>query len=165
MDSLIEVFHIDIKLLIAQMLNFAIVAAVLYFFALKPLLAIMKERTAKIEKSLNDADLIDEKLEKIGMEYEAAINKAKAEAAAVMARAGQEAEVKREKMIKKAKEEIGAIINSEKEKMRAEKAETLKEIKKEVADLVTLSLEKVLAESVDAKRDKELIKKAVKNIK
>ena len=49
--------------------------------------------------------------------------------------------------------------------MQAEKAETLKEIRKEIADLITISLEKVLAEGMDAKRDGELIKKAVKDLK
>ena len=162
MDSLIEVFHIDIKLLIAQMLNFAIVATVLYFMALKPLLAVMKERTEKIEKSLNDADLIDEKLKKIETEYEAAISNAKVEAAAIMARANQDAEAKREKMIQKAKDEIGGIINEEKVKMQREKAQVLKEIKEDVAELVVMSIEKVLEKKMSDKEDKELIKKMVK---
>jgi F0F1-type ATP synthase membrane subunit b/b' len=47
--------------------------------------------------------------------------------------------------------------------MQTEKAKTLKEIKREVAELVIDSLEKILEEKIDLKKDKELIKKAVRN--
>jgi F0F1-type ATP synthase membrane subunit b/b' len=47
--------------------------------------------------------------------------------------------------------------------MQTEKAKTLKEIKREVAELVIDSLEKILEEKIDLKKDKELIKKTVKN--
>ncbi|PLX21025.1 ATP synthase F0 subunit B [Candidatus Parcubacteria bacterium] len=161
MDSLIEIFHIDAKLLIAQMINFAIVISVLYFFALKPLMKVMEERTKKIEKSMDDAKRIEEKLEKTDADYKEALGNAKKEANVIMEKATAQAEEKREQMIKKAKEDIGAIINDEKAKMQAEKAEVLREIKKEVAGMVTASLEKVLEEKVDAKADKDLIKKIV----
>ena len=35
MESLISTFHIDFRLFIAQLINFAIVFSVLYFFAFK----------------------------------------------------------------------------------------------------------------------------------
>ena len=55
MDSIISTFHIDWKIIIAQAVNFAIVLAVLYFFALKPLNKLMAERAEKIAKRVNDA--------------------------------------------------------------------------------------------------------------
>ena len=162
MENLIETFHIDIKLLIAQVINFAIVFGVLYFFALKPLLKVMGDRTKKIEKSVDDAKKIEEKLSKTDEEYNKAIGKAKKEANIIMEKANVMAEEKREELIKKARTEIGQIINKEKEQMQTEKAKTLKEIKREVADLVVVSLEKILEEKVDSKKDGELIKRMVK---
>jgi F-type H+-transporting ATPase subunit b len=162
MDSLISTFNIDIKLLLAQMINFAIVFAVLYFFALKPLLKVMTDRSSKIEKSLNEAKEIEEKLAKTEEDYGAELAKAKKEAAAIVEKAAVHAEEKRQVMLKKAKEEIGVIINEEKAKMQTEKAQVLKEIRSEVAGLVASSLEKILGEKLDAKKDKEIIKKMVK---
>ena len=52
MDSLITTFHIDWKIVIAQVINFGIVFAVLYFFALKPLSKLMKEREDIISKAI-----------------------------------------------------------------------------------------------------------------
>jgi F-type H+-transporting ATPase subunit b len=161
MDSLIETFHIDYKLLIAQMVNFAIVFGVLYFFALKPLLKVMKERTAKIEKGLEDAKKIDEQLINTQAEYKKIINQAKKDAAEIAEKASLQAEEKKQATMLKAKEEIGQIINKEKEQMRIEKSQTLKEIKKETMDLVVASLEKILEEKMDGKKDVELIKKVL----
>jgi len=161
MESLIETFHIDVKLLIAQAINFAIVFSVLYFFALKPLMKVMGDRTKTIEKSLDDAKKIEENLAKAEEDYREKLNEAKKEASAILAKAMESADVKKKETINKAKEEIGQIINQEKAKMQTDKAVVLKEIKKEVADLVAASLEKILKEKVDAKKDKEIIKKLI----
>ncbi|MFA5894139.1 MAG: F0F1 ATP synthase subunit B [Candidatus Margulisiibacteriota bacterium] len=165
MDSLISTFHLDIKLLIAQVINFAIVFAVLYFFALKPLLKVMAERTGKIEQSLADAKKIEENLSRAANERQEIVSAAKKEAGAILERVSVEAEEKREEMAAKTKEEIGQIINKEKERMRLEKAETLKEIKAEVADLVVASVEKLLDKKMNSKDDAEMIRKALKNTK
>jgi F-type H+-transporting ATPase subunit b len=162
MDSLIETFHIDYRLLIAQAVNFAIVFAVLYFFAVKPILKVMRERTSKIEKSLEDAKKIDEKLANTEAEYKKMIAEAKKDAEQILEKAQGQAEERKKATVQKAKEEIGVIINKEKEQMRLEKAQTLKEIKQETMDLVVASLEKILEEKMDGKKDKELIEKILK---
>ena len=69
MGSLIETFHIDVKLIIAQIINFAIVFSVLYWLAFKPLAKVMAERSGKIEKSLLDAKKIEEKLSQAKEEF------------------------------------------------------------------------------------------------
>jgi len=161
MDGIIETFHLDIRLLVAQMINFAIVISVLYYFALKPLMKVMEERTNKIEKSINDAKKIEEKLEKTDHEYKEILAGAKKEAGEIVEKSIALADEKRKEMLDKAKIEIGAVINEEKAKMQTEKANVLKEIKKEVASMVVASLEKVLDKNLDDKTDKELIKKIV----
>jgi F-type H+-transporting ATPase subunit b len=162
MDSLIETFHIDISLLIAQMVNFAIVISVLYFFALKPLMKVMKDRTIAIEKSLEDAKKIDSKLEKTETEYKEVINKAKKEANEILAKTQEQSDKKREEMIQKAKAEIGHVITEEKEKIQQEKMKMLKEVKAEIADLVVDCTEKILEKKLNEKEDKDLIKKIIK---
>lgn len=162
MESLVSTFHIDIKLLIAQIVNFAIVFGVLYFFALKPLLKTMQDRTKKIEKGIDDAKRIEEKLARTEEEYAKEIAKAKKEANLILQKADEKAEEKRKELINKTKEEIGQIINQEKAKMQAEKAQTLKEIKKEIADLVIVSIEKVLDKKLvgdDVKMIEKMVKK------
>ncbi len=162
MDSLIETFHIDIKLLLAQVINFGIVFFVLYFFALKPLVKVMSDRTKKIEKSIDDAKKIEEKLTVTEEEYKIIIARAQKEANNILEKAGAKADQKEKEMIVKAKEDIGQIIEREKAKMQVEKAKTLKEIKKEVSDLVIAAVGKVLEEKMDGKKESDLIKKIIK---
>lgn len=162
MDTIIEAFHVDIKLLIAQAFNFTIVFAVLYYFVFKPLTKVMNDRTKKIEKSLEDAQKIDTKLIKTEENYKKVISDAKKEASDILKKANEDAEKRKQDMVVKAREEIGQVINEEKAKIQVEKAAVLKELKKEVAGLVLVSLEKVLEEKADNKKDIELIKKALK---
>jgi F-type H+-transporting ATPase subunit b len=162
MGNLIETFHLDIKLIIAQVINFAIVLSVLYWFAFKPLVKIMAERSGKISKSLEEAKQIEKKLLETKDEFNKTLVEAKKQANLILEKADQQADTKKAETITRAKEEIGQIINQEKEKMQAEKLRTLKEIKKEVADLVILTVEKILDKKLDKKDDTEIIKKIVK---
>ena len=161
MENLIETFHIDWRLLVAQIFNFAIVFAVLYWLVFKPLAKVMAERTSKIAKGLDDAKKVEAKLVRTQEEFNKTMVEAKKQANAILEKAVVEADARKQEMIARAKEEIGVIINQEKQKMQADKAATLKEIKREVADLVVMAMEKVLGEKVDEKRDKEMIKKII----
>lgn len=162
MESLVSTFHIDLQLLIAQAVNFGIVLAVLYFFALKPLVNIMNERSEKIAKSLEEADAVSTRLKEAETEKEEIVSAAKKQASIIVEEAVLRGEEKREAVLTRAKEEIGQLINSEKAKIQTEKAETLKEIKADVAELVILTVEKVLNEKMNSERDQELIKKLAK---
>jgi F-type H+-transporting ATPase subunit b len=162
MDSLIETFHIDYRLLIAQIINFAIVISVLYFFAVKPLTKVMQDRTKKIEKSLDDAKKIDIRMLEAEEEFKKTVAQAKIDAGSIMEKAQVHAEEKRKEMLIKTKEEIGQIINDEKAMIQQEKAKILKEIKADISDLVISSVEKILEKKMDKKEDAELIKSIIK---
>jgi F-type H+-transporting ATPase subunit b len=165
MNAIIESFHLDLKLLIAQAVNFLIVFLVLYYFVFKPLAKIMKDREKKITKSLDDAKKIEERLSGAEEDYKKKMSEAKKEASAILEKASQDAEAKKKEMVAKAKDEIGQVINQEKAKMQSEKAKTLKEIKAEIADLVVATAEKVIGEKMNSKNDQEIIKNITKNIK
>ena len=165
MGELINTFQIDWKLIIAQLINFLIVLGVLYKFAYKPVLAMLNDRSEKIDQSLKDAKKIEEKLAATEADHKEVIATARREASIIIEKGNKITEEKRTEMINRAKEEIGQIINQEKEKMQAEKAVTLKEIKTEVAELVALSMEKLLEKKLTVKEDHELIKKIIKDAK
>ncbi len=162
MDSLISSFHLNLSLFIAQLVNFAIVFAVLYYFAFKPLVKILAERSEKIDKSLKNADEIEKRLALTTKEREDVIAAAKKQANLIIEEANKNGEKKRQQLLIQAKEDIGQVINDEKAKLLREKSSTLKEIKKEVADLVILTVEKLLAEKMDSQQDQKLIKTLIK---
>ncbi len=162
MESLISTFHIDLNLFIAQLVNFAIVFSVLYFFAFKPLVKVMSERTEKIDQSLRDADAIEKRLALTATEQAEIIDAAKKQAALIIEEADKKGEVRHQIIVNRAKEEVGALVNSGREIINRDKAETLKEIKAEVAQLVVLTVEKILSERMDKDKDYKIIKDLIK---
>jgi F-type H+-transporting ATPase subunit b len=160
MDSFITTFHIDWKIIIAQGINFIVVLAVLYFLALKPLKKVMSERTANIEKGLDDAKQNAILLENSRKDYEAVIAKAKLEAHELFQQGKIEAEDKKQEMIQKAQVEVDLMIANGKKSLEAEKAKMMDEAKKEIVALVVSATEKVLADH----KDKSINEKTLKNI-
>ena len=162
MESLVSIFHIDGKLFLAQLINFAIIFFVLYKFAFKPIAKIMQERTTTIEKSLDDAKAVENKLAETSIEQTRILNEAKKDALAIVEKANQAAEVNKQKLVEKTKLEVAAIIAGEKVKIAQEKEESLKEMKQEIAGLVVLAVEKVIKEKMTDDKDKQLIADIIK---
>jgi F-type H+-transporting ATPase subunit b len=149
MDSIISAFHIDWKIIIAQIINFGVVFVVLYIFALKPLSKLMKERSEKIGKGIDDAKANAAILEKTSVEYEKALAKARSEANAIFQEGKKEAEAKRTGMIEDAKRQAAEIIENGKKTLESDKVKIVEEAKKEIAALATLAAEKILSSKQD----------------
>lgn len=163
--ELLSALGLNVQILIAQFVNFAVLLFVLWKFGYKPMLKMLEERRKKIEKGVSDAELATKKLFEAEEKEIEVISKAKREALALIDKAKKEAGEKKNEIVASAKEEIGIVINQEKEKIQAEKAELLKSVKREVSSLVMISLEKVLKEKIDGKKDEALIKKVVRELK
>lgn len=165
MDSIIETFHIDWRLLIAQIVNFAIVAVVLWYFAVKPILKIMQNRTETIEKSFKDAARIEENLKNTEEIKKAEIIKAKQEAQAIFEAANKTANKNKEELLNLAKTEVDKIKIRAKEEIQEAKKQMLKEIKSESAGLVVSALEKIISHDLSEADKKKLLDKTIKEIK
>lgn len=165
MDSLISTFHLDVKLMIAQLVNFGIVALVLWYFALKPLIKVMQDRTKTIEKSIADAKKIEDRLAKTEVEKRQIIDATKKEAAAIMEDTSKKAEANKKEMVDKAKSEIEKLIAKGKAQISSDKDKMIVEVKAEVADLVVAVTQKVLGEALTKDVDKKVVEEAIKKIK
>ena len=163
--ELIKALGLDIKILIAQLVNFSVLLFVLWKFGYKPMLKFLDDRKDKIEKGITDAEKAQKKLIEIEEKEKEAMKNAKKEALAIIEKAKASANEKRDDILKNAKKEIGKVIDAEKVKMQVEKAETLKEIKQESASFVIDVVEKVLEEKIGDSKDKELVKKIIKKLK
>lgn len=159
MDSFISTFHIDWKILIAQAINFAIIFAILYLFALKPLKKVMSERTNVIEKGIADAKANAMLIESTQKEYEAVITKARNEAHELFQVGKKDAESKKDEMMKKAQEEVEAMIASGKKNLESEKIKMVDEAKNEIVSLVVAATEKILKDQADHSVTDKAIKK------
>jgi F-type H+-transporting ATPase subunit b len=158
MESIINTFHIDFKIIIAQIINFGIVLAVLYFYALKPLNKLMRERSEKIEKGIKDAKSNAEILNNTKAEYEEALTKARKEADKIFQDGKKEAEAKKVLMLEKAKEEVAVMVESGKKNLENEKIKMVAEAKEEITSLSVKIAEKILGKNLDKSFDEKTIK-------
>ena len=146
MDSLISTFHIDFKLMIAQLFNFVLVFICLYFIAAKPLRKLIDDRDEEIKKGLADAKANAEILENTAKESEAAMRKARTEANEIFDKAKKEVEKKKTEMLENEKKEVSDMLAQGKKMLDSEREKMIAEAKNEVVGLVVSATEKILAE-------------------
>ena len=110
--ELLKAFGVDYKILIAQLLNFAILFFVLYKLGYKPIFKFLDDRRDRIKDGLTMADKAEKKLSEAENEKKAIIIDSKKEAAAVISRADKLAKEKKDEIIGKAKEEIRTVLKA-----------------------------------------------------
>lgn len=161
MEELVKTFHIDIKILLAQIINFALVLLVLYKFAYKPILKTLNARTRKIEEGIKHAEDVKHKLEEIEKKEQEVIMEAKKESQKIISASQVSAEKNKEEIISEAKAQSEKILEDARKKIEEEKNKMFSEIKSEVSDLAILAAEKILKEKIDKENGKELVAKAI----
>ena len=157
MDSFINTFHIDWKIIIAQAINFAVVLFVLQLLALKPIKKLMKERTERIESGLEDATKNAEILKNTKKEYKDVLLKARAEANEIFQEIKKEAEEEKKRMIQITGKEVEEMVLNGKKLLEAEKIKMVNDAKVEIVSLVVKATEKILETHKDDPLDNKII--------
>jgi len=161
MEELVKIFHIDIKLILAQMVNFTIVLLVLYKFAYKPILKILNDRTEKIDKGLKDAENAARKMEEMTAKEKEILGEAKKEAQKIITEAEKVGTKNKEEIIIESNKQAEKILVDAEKKIESEKTKMFTEVKAEVADLIVAATGKIINEKLDTRKDKELIEKSI----
>ena len=158
MDELISTFHIDWKLMLAQIFNFGLVFLALYFIAAKPLSKLVKDRTEEITTGLDNAKKAESELLNANIKREEIIKEAKDDAKKVVAssmadgkeiikEAKDKATLEKEEIIKQAK------LDAEKTKKGADDA-----VRAEAAGLVSSGIKKIVEGYVAQGKGEDIIK-------
>jgi len=152
-------------LYIWTIITFLLLFYVLAKFAWKPLLSMLEERESLIKRSLSDAETAREELQKINLESEAIITKARTEAQSILFDGKAAAEKIKDDTVAKAKEEASKIREEAKQQIKAEKDRAISDIKKEVVDLSLNVAEKLIKKNISEKDNASLIEESLEKIK
>ena len=152
-------------LYICTIITFLLLFYVLAKFAWKPLLSMLEERESLIKRSLSDAETAREELQKINLESEAIITKARTEAQSILSDGKAAAEKIKDDTVAKAKEEASKIREEAKQQIKAEKDRAISDIKKEVVDLSLNVAEKLIKKNISEKDNASLIEESLEKIK
>lgn len=157
--------QLDPGLFFWTILTFVTLSFVLSKFAWKPLLAALKEREDEINKSLDDATKAKSELEKINIQSEEIISKAKTDAQVIHSESKAMAEKVRSEMIEKAHEEVKTLKDKAEKEINMEKDRVLNDIKKEVVDLSIVVAEKLIKKNMSEDDNEKLINETLRGLK
>ncbi|OGE86176.1 MAG: ATP synthase F0 subunit B [Candidatus Doudnabacteria bacterium RIFCSPHIGHO2_02_FULL_46_11] len=152
---------LNLKLFVAQLVNFGVVLFVLWRWVLTPVAKRLQERTDRIEKSLQNATALDAEKEKFEIWKKEEMGKVRSLASGIVAESKSQAEKVKVEVLARAKNEQEELLKRAEQQIASEKDKMLREAKEQLASLVVSSVEKVLREKIDDKTDQELIRKAL----
>ena len=157
MGSLIEAFDVNWVGLFFQVFNFLLLLYILNRLLFKPLLARMDERSAKIERGLEDAEAAARDRELAREEREAAVSEARKEASAMIASANKIAEDTRNEILTEARSEAEKVTQRAREEINAEKEKAMSELRAQVADLALEAAAKLVRSDMNATTQRRLV--------
>jgi F-type H+-transporting ATPase subunit b len=165
-------FGIDWRLVLGQILNFAVLLFLLERFVFKRFLKILGERKKEIETGIKLAEKVKERIEEIKKQREKILENARKKANEILYKAVEAGEIQKKKIIDEAIAEAELksekIIRQAKERAKREAEREILERKKEYLERITnltfSVFEKILKEKITIEEDKKIIEDLIEKI-
>lgn len=145
---------------LAQLFNFAIVLFVLWRFAYRPVLAMLKERSDRIAESITNAEKIKTELAKTETSRQEILDKAASQANKMIEEARTAAARVQEQETQKAIAQAEQIIAKAREATEADHARMLADLKREVGMLVVKTTANVTGKVLTPEDQRRLAEEA-----
>ena len=143
--------------LIAQILNFLVLLAILAKFAYKPLLKAMDDRRNRIINDLDSAEQTRLDAEALKEQYAEQLAGARQEATEIVNKANQIAQNLHDELVEQARVEQEALMANAKERIEQDKQQALLDIRSEVIKLSTLIAGKIVNQKLNSDKDQTLV--------
>ena len=152
-----EALGINLGYLVSQIVNFTLLAILLYLVAYKPILRMLDSRSERIKKGLEDAELASKRAAEMEQEFEQRMVEARKEGQEIIAQATQMSEKARQEILEKAREEAQGQIEKAKDEIVRERELAMADRRKQVAELSLMISEKVIGAALDEQGQRQLI--------
>jgi len=146
MEQIIDVFGIDWKILVVQIINFSVLLGVLWYFLYKPLTNLIENRRAQIIKGVADAERAEAALKDADTKKADILAKASIEAQDIVNASRTSGKAREAEIVKEAQEKYERMMAEAALKSEEIQREALAKSKQEIAKLVVLGVEKTLKE-------------------
>jgi F-type H+-transporting ATPase subunit b len=157
-------FHVEWNILVAQIINFTIVAFLLYRFAFKPIIATIDQRQKQIADGLQYAEEVKLKLADVERQQAETLKEASLEAQKTVGDARSQAKQHLENQKAEAQAQAEDLIRKGREAIELERTKMIIEAKEEIAKLVVMTAEKVLDRELSAQERSAFSEAAVKEV-
>jgi F-type H+-transporting ATPase subunit b len=143
--------------LLAQIVNFVVLAVLLRALLYKPIIGLLDERRAKVEKGLEDARAAEAARANAETERQRILDEARVEAQRVRAEANIQAEQAAAKIKADALAEAEKISSDAQNVLSVERDKMLSELRGQIAALAIAASTKLIGASLDRQRQEALI--------
>ncbi|EAX47445.1 ATP synthase F0, B subunit [Thermosinus carboxydivorans Nor1] len=143
--------------LIAQIINFLILVAILTKVAYKPLMQALADRQARIAESIAAADRERAAAEELRREYQQQLAEARTQAQAIVEKAMKLAEQTKEQILEEARAEHARLLKEAQAEIARERERALAQMKNEVVSLSIAAATKIIGQNLDEKANAKLV--------
>lgn len=161
MSELLDSLGIEWYLLVAQIINFAILLVILEKFVYRPVMRLLDERRAKIADTLARDKMSAEKLEAVELDREKILSKARAESQRIIESAKQSGEEAGKRLLASAKEEVSRLKKETEKRLAAERTRLVADVRKEIGTVVVEAIERSLGDVLDARTQGRMVEQAL----
>ena len=152
---------INLPLLIAFIINFVILFALLSLFLYKPVMKMLDERSKRIKESVERAEATKEEYARAGEEVKKLISKAREEGQVLVSQAALVGERLKEEAKEGARKEAQAIVDRTRAELEEERDRIIDDLRREFVDISISAAEKVIKETLDRERHRRLIEETL----
>lgn len=152
---------INLPLLIAFIINFVILFALLSLFLYKPVMKMLDERSKRIKEGVERAEATKEEYARAGEEVKKLISKAREEGQVLVSQAALVGERLKEEAKEGARKEAQAIVDRTRAELEEERDRIIDDLRREFVDISISAAEKVIKETLDRERHRRLIEETL----
>jgi F-type H+-transporting ATPase subunit b len=156
--------QVDPGLFIWTIITFLVLLALLAKFAWRPLLEALETRQNAIRKSLDDAQLAKQELERLNVESAQIIQRARVDAETIVSQSRSDGERLREEIKQKARTEADHIVKNAQRQIQLETSRALEQIRREAVDLSVMIASKIIQRNLSKEDNEKLIDEALKQV-
>ncbi|MBE6861953.1 MAG: F0F1 ATP synthase subunit B [Ruminococcus sp.] len=140
-----------------SIVNVLLLFILLRIFLFKPVKKIMEDRTAAIQKDIDEAKKSREEAEALRAECDAAVAQAKAEAEEIVTKAREDAAAEKQEILQQSKDEADRMIDAAAKNIESERQRSMQEAQAQIADLAIAAASKIVGENMDDSRNRKLV--------
>lgn len=156
---------IDGKAFVIQLITFVLAFLVLKKWAFGPIIKMMEQRRETIESGVSLGEKMKQDEAKLEAKITAEMSKARKEADGIIAAAHETSRETIREAEDKARDKATGILKDAEERIKTDTARARKKLEGELVGLISDATEAIIGEKVDAKKDAQLIEKALQEQK
>ena len=149
---------------IVEILTFLIMLAILARYVYPRIVEVAESRQRAIAEQLREAERAKAEAEATRAEAQARLEDARRTAQGVIDGATKSGEQLRQELRQKADEESRRMVESARKEIEAERDQAVRSARTEVASLVVAATEKVVGETLDERKHRQLIERAIQEV-